>query len=182
MHWHPNADEGQYWISGSGLMGVFVTGQNIRTKDFHAGDVGYVSRSMGHYIENTGDNDVVFLEIFRSSYYSSISFTQRLSHLPPELVKAHFSFSDDVLARLPTSVTDQCGRPSSRRASLRAHRFAMKDTILVVKTGTSAPRRRRRSAVSRGRKAYKSPGRRTRKVCRHWGEHGESEWPWLWER
>jgi hypothetical protein len=30
--------------------------------------------------------------MFRSSYYSSISFTQWLSHLPPELVKAHFQF------------------------------------------------------------------------------------------
>jgi oxalate decarboxylase len=106
MHWHPHADEWQYWISGSGRMGVFGGGQNIRTKDFHAGDVGYVPRSMGHYIENTGDNDLVFLEMFRSSYYSSISFAQWLSHLPPELVKAHFNFPDGALAKLPTSATD----------------------------------------------------------------------------
>jgi oxalate decarboxylase len=97
LHWHPNADEWQYYISGSGRMGVFAADDNVRTKDFHAGDVGYIKRSMGHYIENTGNDDLVFLEVFNSSYYSSISFTQWLSHLPPELVKAHFNLSDDTI-------------------------------------------------------------------------------------
>jgi oxalate decarboxylase len=97
MHWHPNADEWQYYISGSGRMGVFAAGQNARTRDFRAGDVGYIPRSMGHYIENTGSTDLVFLEVFRSSYYSSISFAQWLSHMPPELIKAHFKFSDDTI-------------------------------------------------------------------------------------
>jgi oxalate decarboxylase len=101
LHWHPNADEWQYYIAGQGRMGVFAAGDNIRTKDFHAGDVGYVPRSFGHYIENTGNSDLVFLEVFRSSYYSSISFSQWLSHSPPELVKAHFNFSDSTLAALP---------------------------------------------------------------------------------
>jgi oxalate decarboxylase len=101
MHWHPNADEWQYYIAGEGRMGVFAANNNIRTKDFHAGDVGYVPRAMGHYIENTGNRDLVFLEVFRSSYYSSISFSQWLSHLPPELVQAHFHFPDSALSAFP---------------------------------------------------------------------------------
>lgn len=109
MHWHPQADEWQYYISGSGRMAVFAGAQNIQTKDFKAGDVGYIPRSMGHYIENTGNDDLVFLEMFRSSYYSSISFTQWLSHLPPELVKAHFNFSDDNLKAFPKDKTTVIG-------------------------------------------------------------------------
>jgi oxalate decarboxylase len=101
MHWHPNADEWQYYIAGDARMGVFASGDNIRTKDFHAGAVGYVPRGMGHYIENTGKTDLVFLEVFRSSYYSSISFSQWLAHLPPELVKAHFGFTDATLDAFP---------------------------------------------------------------------------------
>jgi len=100
LHWHPNADEWQYYIAGKGRMGVFSGAENVRTKDFQAGDVGYIPRSMGHYIENTGNTDLVFLEVFNSSYYSSISFAQWLSHLPPELVKAHFNFSDGTIAAL----------------------------------------------------------------------------------
>jgi oxalate decarboxylase len=98
MHWHPNADEWQYYIAGKGRMSVFAAGENVRTKDFQAGDVGYVPHAMGHYVENTGDTDLVFLEMFRSSYFTSVSFAQWLSHAPPELVKAHFSFADSTLA------------------------------------------------------------------------------------
>ena len=47
--------------------------------------------------------------MFRSSYYSSISFTQWLSHLPPELVKAHFNFSDETFKALPKNKTTVIG-------------------------------------------------------------------------
>jgi oxalate decarboxylase len=109
MHWHPNADEWQYYIGGSGRMGVFAGGENIRTKDFRVGDVGYIPRSMGHYIENTGNDDLVFLEVFASSHYSSISFSQWLRHSPPELVKAHFNLSSDTLNAIPRGKTVAVG-------------------------------------------------------------------------
>ena len=34
--------------------------------DFEAGDVGYVQKTLPHYIENTGDTDLNFLEMFKS--------------------------------------------------------------------------------------------------------------------
>ena len=37
MHWHPNADEWQYYIKGKARMGVFNTGPNVRTMDFSPG-------------------------------------------------------------------------------------------------------------------------------------------------
>jgi len=33
MHWHPNADEWQYYIKGKARMGVFNTGPNAMTMD-----------------------------------------------------------------------------------------------------------------------------------------------------
>ncbi len=54
MHWHPNADEWQYWIKGKGRMTVFNTGPKAVTMDFNPGDIGYVQRNLGHYIKNTG--------------------------------------------------------------------------------------------------------------------------------
>jgi oxalate decarboxylase len=55
LHWHPNADEWQYYIQGKGCMTVFFNGATARTTDFNAGDVGYVPQTLGHYIENTGE-------------------------------------------------------------------------------------------------------------------------------
>ena len=89
LHWHPNADEWQYYISGQGRMTVVATGNRARTLDFQAGDIGYVQKTLLHYIENTGDTDLVFLEMFKSSYYQDLSLTEWLTHAPPELVMSH---------------------------------------------------------------------------------------------
>ncbi|MFY9747697.1 MAG: cupin domain-containing protein, partial [Acidobacteriaceae bacterium] len=61
MHWHPNADEWQYYVKGKGRMTVFAAAGRARTMDFEQGDVGYVQQTFPHYIENTGDTDLVFL-------------------------------------------------------------------------------------------------------------------------
>ena len=47
-------------------MTVFNTGPNAVTMDFNAGDIGYVKKNLGHYIKNTGDTDLQFLEVFRA--------------------------------------------------------------------------------------------------------------------
>jgi mannose-6-phosphate isomerase-like protein (cupin superfamily) len=89
LHWHPNANEWQYYISGKARMTVFAAAGRARTMDFDAGDVGYVQRAMGHYIENTGDTDLRFLEMFKSDRYEDISLAEWMSHTPPELVAQH---------------------------------------------------------------------------------------------
>jgi oxalate decarboxylase len=89
LHWHQNADEWQYFINGKGRMTVLATGGRGRTMDFEAGDVGYVQQSLAHYIENTGDTDLIFLEMFKSNIYQDLSLSEWLSHTPPELVMAH---------------------------------------------------------------------------------------------
>ena len=101
LHWHPNADEWQYYLKGQGRMTVFASGGKSRTFDYQAGDVGAVPFAMGHYIENTGDATLVFLEMFRSDHFADVSLAQWMGVLPPELVKAHLNLDDDVIAGLP---------------------------------------------------------------------------------
>jgi oxalate decarboxylase len=101
LHWHPNADEWQYYIAGKGRMTVVSTGNKARTMDFQAGDVGYVEKALLHYIENTGDTDLVFLEMFKSSYYQDISLSQWLTHTPPELVMAHLNIDKTTFDAIP---------------------------------------------------------------------------------
>ena len=45
MHWHPNADEWQYYVKGSAQMTVFNTGPAAVTNNFNQGDIGYVKFS-----------------------------------------------------------------------------------------------------------------------------------------
>jgi len=105
LHWHPNADEWQYYIAGKGRMTVVDTGNKARTLDFQAGDVGYVEKSLLHYVENTGDTDLIFLEMFKSSYYQDLSLSVWLAHTPPELVKAHLKIDQETLDAIPKTET-----------------------------------------------------------------------------
>jgi oxalate decarboxylase len=101
LHWHPNADEWQYYLEGQARMTVFASGTNARTFDFRAGDVGYVPLSMGHYVENAGTTPLRFLELFRSNHYEDVSLKQWMAMLPPTLVAAHLNIDPSVLEKLP---------------------------------------------------------------------------------
>jgi oxalate decarboxylase len=100
LHWHPNADEWQYYIEGQARMGVFGASGQARTFDYQAGDIGYVPFAMGHYIENTGTTPLRFLEMFKSSYFADVSLNQWLALTPPELVKVHLNLDTEALDAL----------------------------------------------------------------------------------
>ena len=101
LHWHPNQDEWQYYIRGKGRMGVFGANGRARTMDFEEGDVGYVQQSNPHYIENTGDSDLVFLEMFKSDHYEDISLAEWMAHTPPLLVSQHLGIDQKVIEAMP---------------------------------------------------------------------------------
>jgi oxalate decarboxylase len=44
---------------------------------------------LSHYIENTGDSDLIFLEMFKADRFQEFSFSEWTAHTPPELVMAH---------------------------------------------------------------------------------------------
>lgn len=100
LHWHPNADEWQYYIEGEARMGVFGSTGNARTFDFRAGDVGYVPFAMGHYVENTGPAPLRFLEVFKSGTYADVSLDQWMALTPPELVRAHLKLDEKAMRAL----------------------------------------------------------------------------------
>jgi oxalate decarboxylase len=97
MHWHPLSDEWQYYVSGKGRMTVFDSGAKARTMDFQTGDVGYIDVSRPHYIENTGADDLVFLEVFPVSTYQDISAAEWLAHTPTRLVEEHLHTGEAFL-------------------------------------------------------------------------------------
>jgi oxalate decarboxylase len=100
LHWHPNADEWQYYISGQGRMTVFASSGKARTFDYQGGDVGYVPFAMGHYVENTGDEPLRFLEMFRSDRFADVSLAQWMALTPPKLVQAHLNLDADTVGGL----------------------------------------------------------------------------------
>ncbi len=105
LHWHPNADEWQYYISGKGRMTVFAAGGHARTMDFQEGDVGYVLQSTPHYVENLGDTDLVFLEMFKTDKYEDISLAEWMAHTPHQLVDQHLHLGRALIDAIPAAET-----------------------------------------------------------------------------
>ena len=105
LHWHQNADEWQYYVKGKGRMTVFFNGGKARTADFSAGDVGYVPKTLGHYVENTGDTDLVFLEMFKSDQFRDLSLSDWIAHTPPELITQHLGIRREILEQIPKDKT-----------------------------------------------------------------------------
>ena len=100
IHWHPNADEWQYYLEGEARMTVFASTGLARTFDFQAGDVGIAPVNTAHYVENRGDTPMRFLAIFRSDHYADVSLNQWLALTPPELVREHLHLSEQAMAAL----------------------------------------------------------------------------------
>ncbi len=101
LHWHPNADEWQYYISGKAQMTVFGSNGRARTENFTPGDAGYVPRGYGHYIENTGDQPLRVLIGFNSGDYQEISLSTWLAANPDAVLADNFKVEDSVVAKLP---------------------------------------------------------------------------------
>ncbi|GAA0994728.1 oxalate decarboxylase [Acrocarpospora macrocephala] len=101
LHWHPTDDEWQYYISGFGRMGVFASSGLARTFDFRAGDVGYVPFAYGHYVENLGNEPLVFLEMFRNPRFEDISATQWMANLPPQVSADTINMPRSMIEALP---------------------------------------------------------------------------------
>lgn len=82
-------------------MTVFASSGKARTMSFHANDVGFVPAVAGHYIENTGEEDVIFLEMFKSAEFSDVSLNQWIRRLPEQIVEQHLHLNVGEIHQIP---------------------------------------------------------------------------------
>ena len=62
--------------------------------------MGYVPFAMGHYVENTGDEPVMFLEMFRSDHFADFSLRQWMALMPAQMVRDHLNLDPEMIAAL----------------------------------------------------------------------------------
>jgi oxalate decarboxylase len=77
MHWHPNADEWQYY---------------------------FVQQGFGHYIEQVGSEPTKILTLFNSPGFEEISISKWLAGNPASLIGDNFGIAKDEVGRLPKKV------------------------------------------------------------------------------
>jgi oxalate decarboxylase len=82
-------------------MTVFGSHGRVRTDEFAAGDVGYVPQGYGHYIENTGSDDLEIVLALNNATYQSVSITAWIAANPDLLLATNFSVPESVFAKFP---------------------------------------------------------------------------------
>ncbi|KAL4904302.1 hypothetical protein BDW74DRAFT_29150 [Aspergillus multicolor] len=100
IHWHPTSDEWSFFIRGYGRATLIEAPSTATTFDFHPGDVGYFPMSHSHYIENTGDEDLVLLEVLQADHFSDISLGQWLGSTDKQIVGDTLKLPESALNHL----------------------------------------------------------------------------------
>ena len=87
-------------LKGNARTSAFIGNSNARTFDLHPGDVMIYPSNCGHYIENKGTEDVVWIELYKSNVVEDISLTQWLALTPPEIVSQVLKVPMDFVSGL----------------------------------------------------------------------------------
>jgi oxalate decarboxylase len=95
LHWHPEADEWQYYLEGSAEMSVFLAEGQVVTEQFSAGDIGYAPMGSGHYILNTGPDVLRVLIGFNNGTYQANDLSAWLATNPVDVLAANLGLSRD---------------------------------------------------------------------------------------
>ncbi|MGO9262067.1 MAG: cupin domain-containing protein [Bryobacteraceae bacterium] len=99
MHWHPHADEWQYYVRGRARVGVFGSHGRTKTEEFGPGQVAFIQQGHGHYVEQIGDDPTELLILFNHPEFQEISLAGWLGANPASLLEDNFG--------VPRSVVDQ---------------------------------------------------------------------------
>jgi oxalate decarboxylase len=103
LHWHPNADEWQYYIRGQARVTVFGAHGRIQTQELGPGQVAFIQAGFGHYVEQMGPEQTEILITFPSGEYQEISLSTWLASNPAQLLAENFGLSLAEVAKLPVT-------------------------------------------------------------------------------
>ncbi|MDR6661290.1 oxalate decarboxylase [Tardiphaga robiniae] len=101
LHWHPNADEWQYYLEGEAEMAVFLAEGKVVSDRFKAGDVGYAPMGAGHYIRNVGKGVLRILIGFNNGHYQSNDLSAWVASNPSDVLASNLGIAREDARKLP---------------------------------------------------------------------------------
>lgn len=104
LHWHANAAEWGYVVSGRCRTTVYDPQGNSEVNDFEPGDLWYFPRGHGHSIQGIGNEPCHFILVFDNgafSEFATFSVTDWVGHTPPEVLAKQFNLPASTFASWP---------------------------------------------------------------------------------
>jgi oxalate decarboxylase len=100
-HWHPNADELNFLLSGKARITLLSPGGSVDTFDMVPGDLSFLPRGYLHHIENTGNEPARFAIFFNHQMPSDIGISGCLGAYSNALLAALFGVPVSYFDKLP---------------------------------------------------------------------------------
>jgi oxalate decarboxylase len=104
-HWHPDAAELDYVLSGKARVGLGFPDGEWERFDLAAGQIAILPQGWFHYIENVGEETLRMLVIFNNSAPNDIGISQGLQAIPKEVLGLTFGVPADRFEGLDLDVT-----------------------------------------------------------------------------
>jgi oxalate decarboxylase len=98
-HWHPNAWELEYVVSGTARLGVVLPNGTYDIVDLGPGDVGFVPQGWAHYIENIGKTPMKMPIVFGNNQPNDIGLSTFFSGLPTQAFARTLGLPESVMAK-----------------------------------------------------------------------------------
>jgi oxalate decarboxylase len=110
LHWHPHADEWQFYVRGRARVGIFGSHGRTKVDEFGPNDIAFINQGHGHYIEQIGDEPTEVIILFNSGEFQEISLANWLGGNPVSILMDNFLVPKDVIDRFPKRETGIFGK------------------------------------------------------------------------
>jgi oxalate decarboxylase len=103
-HWHPDAWEFDYCISGHARMAVVAPNNKWETFEVRPGQVVFIPQGYFHYFENIGAEQLRFLVVFNSSeaeHDDDIGISVSRTGIPDHVLAKTFGVAIEDFVRIP---------------------------------------------------------------------------------
>jgi oxalate decarboxylase len=98
-HWHPNAWEMEYVVSGNARLGVVLPDGTFDLVDLGPGDVGFVPQGWAHYIENIGNTVMKMPIVFGNNQPNDIGLSTFFSGVPTSAFARTLGLPESVMEK-----------------------------------------------------------------------------------
>ena len=105
-HWHPNADELSYCLSGRALVTIFSPGAGHDTFTVDVGEIVFVPKGYLHHIENIGHSETKFAVAFNHEKPEDIGISGSSSSIPDNVLGATFGLGAEYFSSFKKSSHD----------------------------------------------------------------------------
>lgn len=138
-HWHPNAHELNYCISGQALLTLFNPGNNHETFLLQPGDISFVPMGSLHHVANVGEGPLEMLVCFSDDKFEDLSLSAAISVMSPKVMGTTFQVNPEIFSKLTKTqegvfICSQKKRPFLELSySNNAYKFGLEKKLPEVK-------------------------------------------------